>query len=196
VKTITDRLAYAFLMNSAIQRNGERVTAEEIRYMAGELEDALGGVYSIMAHEFQLPFIKRTIYRLTKAKKLPPLPKGVAKPVIVTGLEALGRGHDLNKLQLFLGQLGPLAQLAMPYINLGEVLSRVANAVGLDPVGLIKTPEEMAQAQQQAQQQASAQTMTDMAGKAAPAVIKALSDQKMAKMQQQTDNQQAPQGNQ
>jgi hypothetical protein len=80
VKTITERLAYAFLMNSAIQRNGERVTAEEIRYMAGELEDALGGVYSVLAQELQLPLVTRLIDRMQKAKKLPELAQGCCTP--------------------------------------------------------------------------------------------------------------------
>jgi hypothetical protein len=47
-------LSYAFLLNSAIQRNGERVTAEEIRYMAQELETGLGGIYSNLSQELQL----------------------------------------------------------------------------------------------------------------------------------------------
>lgn len=34
---LESRLSYCFLLNSAVQRNGERVTAEEIRYVAGEL---------------------------------------------------------------------------------------------------------------------------------------------------------------
>lgn len=41
------RLEQAFLLTSSIQRNAERVTAEEIRIMAGELENALGGTYSL-----------------------------------------------------------------------------------------------------------------------------------------------------
>ncbi|WP_338419937.1 portal protein, partial [Xylella fastidiosa] len=40
---IEARLSYAFMLNSAVQRTGERVTAEEIRYVASELEDTLGG---------------------------------------------------------------------------------------------------------------------------------------------------------
>lgn len=47
------------LLNSAVQRNGERVTAEEIRYVAGELEDTLGGVYSLLSQELQLSLIRR-----------------------------------------------------------------------------------------------------------------------------------------
>ncbi|WP_416142518.1 portal protein [Escherichia coli] len=44
--------------NSAVQRTGERVTAEEIRYVASELEDTLGGVYSILSQELQLPLVR------------------------------------------------------------------------------------------------------------------------------------------
>ncbi|MCZ0814423.1 portal protein, partial [Klebsiella pneumoniae] len=51
--TIEARLSYAFMLNSAVQRTGERVTAEEIRYVASELEDTLGGVYSILSQELQ-----------------------------------------------------------------------------------------------------------------------------------------------
>ena len=61
---IKERLAYAFLMNSSVQRNAERVTAEEIRYMAGELEDALGGIYSILSQEFQLPLVNRLLLQM------------------------------------------------------------------------------------------------------------------------------------
>ena len=52
---IETRLQLAFLLNSSIQRNAERVTASEIRFMAEDLEQALGGIYSILSQEFQLP---------------------------------------------------------------------------------------------------------------------------------------------
>mgnify|MGYP002700119429 FL=1 len=159
--TITERLAYAFLMNSAIQRAGERVTAEEVRYMAGELEDALGGVYSILSQEFQLPLVNRIIARMTKKKKLPSLPKGVANPTIVTGLEALGRGHDMNKYQMFLQALAPLGPEAVgQFMNVNDYITRVGTALGIDMDGLIKSEEQLQQErQQQAQQMQQAQMM-------------------------------------
>ena len=52
---IEERLAAAFLLNSSVQRDAERVTAEEVRFMAQELESTLGGVYSVLSQEFQLP---------------------------------------------------------------------------------------------------------------------------------------------
>ena len=41
---IEQRLSFVFLISSAVQRNAERVTAEEVRMVARELEDTLGGV--------------------------------------------------------------------------------------------------------------------------------------------------------
>ena len=74
---IEERLSQQFMLQSSVQRNGERVTAEEIRYLAGELEDTLSGIYSILSQEFQLPYVNRKIDVLTKAKKLPKLPDNV-----------------------------------------------------------------------------------------------------------------------
>lgn len=177
-KTITERLSMAFLMNSAVQRQAERVTAEEIRYMAGELEDALGGVYSILSQEFQLPLVNRLMDRMVKQKKLPPLPKGVVKPAIVTGLEALGRGHDLNKYNMFLKALQPLGpEVLAKYMNPGDYISRVATSLGLDPKGLVKTDEEMAQEMALLQQQQQQQMLASMAEKAIPNAVKGIADQ-------------------
>jgi hypothetical protein len=156
IDAISQRLSFAFLLNSSIQRNGERVTAEEIRYMARELEDALGGVYSVLSSEFQLPLVQRLLYTLERAGKLPDLPKDVVKPAIVTGLEALGRGQDFTKLQMFLkAGIDMLGQQAMAqFIDVNDALTRLGAAVGLNTDGLVKTRETIQQEQAQAQQQA------------------------------------------
>lgn len=173
ISTITERLGYAFLMNTSIQRNGERVTAEEVRYMAGELEDALGGVYSILSQEFQLPFVARIISRMTKKKQLPALPKGVVKPTIVTGLEALGRGHDLTKYNMFLQALAPLGPEAIAqFMNPADFVKRVGTALGIDMNGLVKDEEQMAAEQEQAEQMAQQQQMMQMAQAAVPNLAK------------------------
>lgn len=152
---IEERLSQQFMLQSSIQRNGERVTAEEIRYLAGELEDTLSGIYSILSQEFQLPYVNRKIDMLTKAKKLPKLPADVVKPSIVTGMEALGRGQDLRKLDLFVQgmaqALGP--EVLQRYVNLQDYIKRRATSLGIDTEGLIKTEEQIAQEQQQAMQQ-------------------------------------------
>jgi hypothetical protein len=152
VTTINERLSFAFLLNSAVQRSGERVTAEEIRYMANELESALGGIYSILSQEFQLPLVKRIMFQMERSKRLPVLPEGTVQPVIVTGMEALGRGNDLSKLQMFFEAAAMIAQLP-PEINKSDALTRTGSALGVDMKGLVKSPEELQAEQQAAQQQ-------------------------------------------
>jgi len=170
---ISDRLAHAFLMNSAVQRDGERVTAEEVRYMAGELEDALGGVYSILSQEYQLPYVMRVIARLTSKRKLPTLPAGIAKPTIVTGLEALGRGHDLNKYDVFLRALAPLGPEAVTtHMNIGDFIKRIGTALGIDLDGLVKSQEQLQQEQEAAQEAQQQAQMAEMGKAAAPALVK------------------------
>ncbi len=181
---IKERLAYAFLMNSSVQRNAERVTAEEIRYMAGELEDALGGIYSILSQEFQLPLVNRLLLQMQKQRKVPALPKGIVQPTITTGLEALGRGHDLNKLAAMLEQLSQLGpETLMKHMNIGDYISRVGTSLGIDMKGLIKTEEEMNQEMQQAQMQQTGQQL-------APQAFDAVKEQMMAQQQPQGNEEQ------
>lgn len=157
VNNLEQRLAFAFLLNTAIQRPGERVTAEEIRYMARELDDTLGGVYSLLALEFQLPFVRRVLHQLQRERELPPLPPQV-KPVIVTGLEAIGRGQDSIKLTRFVGAIAQTP--GAEYINWGDFTTRLGTAEGIDMGGLVKSEEEVQQARQAAMQ---AQMMSQVA---------------------------------
>lgn len=132
--------------------------------MAGELEDALGGVYSILSQEYQLPYVQRVIARMTSAKKLPSLPEGVTQPVITTGLEALGRGHDLNKYDMFLKALAPLGpEVLAQYMNVGDYITRIGTSLGIDLDGLVKSQDQLAAEQEAAQQQQQMQQMMDMA---------------------------------
>ena len=161
IQELQQRLAFAFLMNTAIQRQGERVTAEEIKYMAGELEDGLGGMYSLLAQEFQLPMVKLFEKRMEKNRKVPPLPKQAAEPAIVTGIDALGRGHDLNNLDAFLAGLGQAfgPEVLGKYIKLSEAIKRRGVALGIDMQDLVKTEEEVARAEEAATMQALAQNL-------------------------------------
>ena len=163
------RLAHAFILNSAVQRDGERVTAEEIRRMVEDLEAALGGVYSLMAVEFQLPYVQVRLRQLEEAGVLPELPKGLVKPAIVTGVEALGRGNDKTKL-LELGEsvqriLGPEALAKL--INPTEFLRRLISASGVDEDNLLVSQEELQQGTEQAQ-------VLDMVEKLGPEAIRTM----------------------
>ncbi|PWM76701.1 MAG: phage tail protein [Phascolarctobacterium sp.] len=146
---LEQRLSYVFMLNSAVQRNAERVTAEEIRYVAGELEDTLGGTYSILSQELQLPLVRRLMAQLETSGEIPTLPDGAVNPTITTGLEALGRGQDLNKLIMFKDFIAQIPE-ASSMIKLDSLVLMVATALGLDTTGLIKTPQEIEEERQQA----------------------------------------------
>lgn len=155
MQDIEQRLGRAFLMYSAVQRNAERVTAEEIRTVASELESAIGGIYSTLAVEFQLPLVAILIADLVKQNKLPKLPKGSVRPTISTGLEALGRGNDLTKLDMFIAGIGQTfgPQAVAQYINVSDYLRRRAASLGIQTEGLVKSEEEIQAEMQAAQQQ-------------------------------------------
>ena len=156
---IEQRLGRAFLLTSSVQRQAERVTAEEIRIMVGELESALGGIYSVLTQEFSLPYVKLKMNKLEREKKLPPLPKQIVRPTVVTGLDAIGRNYDRNKLNEFMKTVmevfGPEA--IQTYINPTDAIKRYATSIGIDTDGLVRTEEEVVQQQQQAQMQQMAQ---------------------------------------
>lgn len=156
VDDLTLRLSHAFLLTTGTIRNAERVTAEEVRLQAQELEDVLGGVYSVLAQELQLPIVRRLMAQMRKDKQMPTLPEKALEPVIVTGFDALGRGHELNKYrqyfadgqslfgEAFMGQFDPrmLAQLMATHHNVDvaeilkseEMLEQEANQSRVDAV--------------------------------------------------------------
>ncbi len=202
---LTNRLQFAFLMNSSVERQAERVTAEEIRYKAQELEMALGGVYSVLSQELQVPLVKLLLARLTKQGKMPKFPKNTVKPEIVTGVEALGRGQDLNKLATFLQYLQPLGQqIIAQEMNIGDYIDRLGASLGIDTSGLIKTSEEKQMEkqmiEQQRQQMMQQQMMQDVVKGSAPPLAKTIAQdvagnpemlEQMQQQLQQTQNQNA-----
>ena len=129
--------------------------------MAQELENSLGGIYSILTQEFQLPYLRRRMHLLVRQGKVPKLPDELVKPKIVTGLQGLGRGNDRNKLIEFIGTvaqaLGP--DVMRQYVNVDEAVKRLATSIGIDTANLVKTQEQIQAEQEAAQQQQLIQSL-------------------------------------
>lgn len=173
---IERRVAMAFLMGSSIQRDAERVTAEEFRFMAQELESALGGTYTTFGHTFQRPLVEIRMHQLQATGSLPELPRGAVSMTITTGLEALGRGNDLQRLKGFLADLTNVAAQAQaldPFMHLDEVAIRLGTGWGVDTSGLVRTPEERADYQSDLEEQAVMSSV-------APEITKAAVQQRVA----------------
>ena len=166
-QTIERRLLEAFLVMNV--RNAERVTAEEVRLTQLELEQQLGGIFSLLTVSFLIPYLSRTLLVLQRSNEIPKLPKDIVRPTIVAGINALGRGQDRESLTQFVGTiaqtLGPEA--LMSYINAEEAIKRLAAAQGIDILGLVKTQEQMAQEKEEMMQQQQQATLLQQAGQLA-----------------------------
>ena len=155
------RLSEAFLILSV--RQSERTTAEEVRMTQMELEQQLGGLFGLLTVEFLVPYLNRKLNVFQKTGEIPRIPKGMVKPIIVAGINALGRGQDVQALGQFLQTIaqtmGPEA--IAQYINPDEVIKRLAAAQGIDVLNLVKSVQDMQQEQQQAQAQQMEQTVAE-----------------------------------
>lgn len=176
MQTVEMRLSQAFMLNTP--RQAERVTAEEVRLQALQLEQMLGSIYAILTSEFQGPYVARKLVLLTRKGKMQKLPDELVRPVVSVGLAAVGRGQDLEKtarfMQILQQTLGP--EGITTYVQPSELIRRLASSMGMDLVGLIKSEEQLQQEQQQQQQmmlaqQAMASPMADPKKQAEAAAI-------------------------
>jgi len=155
------RLNEAFLVMQV--RQSERTTAEEVRLTQMELEQQLGGLFSLLTTEFLLPYLNRILSQFQKTGKIPRLPKDIVKPTIVAGVNALGRGQDRESLGQFLTivsqTMGPEA--VQKYIKPDEVIRRLAAASGIDVLNLVTSMQELQAQEQQAQQMAMQQQQAE-----------------------------------
>lgn len=140
-------LSAAFLLNSGMRRDAERVTATELRQIAEELEGTLGGTYSTLVQEMMLPRIHRLIFQMQGRNQLPDWPDGMVEPTILTGLEALGREQDVNRVATALQFLQGLPQEATDAVKWNELLGKAFTGLGLSDA--VRSDAEVQQIQQQ-----------------------------------------------
>ena len=163
LETAARRLSAAFMMQTSIQRSGERVTKEEIVRLGTELDKALGGLNTQIAQYNQRPIIIRAV-RLHEAenKAIPPIPDDVVSIQVITGTDALGASLEADTLQQY--AIEGAAAFPKTFEMLhdgGDYFRRRAAAMGIKPEGLVKNPERLAEEEAQRQQQAVQQQLID-----------------------------------
>lgn len=137
------RIGSAFLLNSMVTRDAERVTAEEIRMQAQELESSLGGVYSRLAVELQQPLANRLMEEEDSFFTQ-------VEPVIVTGLESLSRMSEVDRLRAMLQDAAMLSDLPPRLairLKYGGVLNKLAAGHGVETEGILATEAEVEEEQ-------------------------------------------------
>jgi hypothetical protein len=194
--TLERRISEAMLVLNP--RQSERTTAEEVRMTQMELEQQLGGLFSLLTVEFLIPYLNRKLNVMQRNGEIVRLPKGLVNPTIVAGINALGRGQDRESLTAF---LQTIAQTIGPealgkYINPDEAIKRLAAAQGIDVLNLIKSMEaQQAEMQQQMGMQKEMALVNQTAALAGtPLFDPSKNPDAMTLLNGQTDTQQAPTG--
>lgn len=145
---LENRLQRAFLMASSSIRDSERTTAAEVRMTANELEATLGGTYSVLAHELQLPLIKILL------NELEPKALKIATPSIVTGLSGISREKDFENLNIMSSIMKQFGQENLEkFLDIGNYFRLSATSLGINPDEIVKSKERIQKEQEQVQQQ-------------------------------------------
>jgi len=174
------RLGQVFLMQSSVQRDAERVTAYELRLQAQELNESLGGIYSHLSSTLQKPYayilLQRTGFPLGKEK---------VKPRILTGMEALAKAGELDKIRMFTETIGMMHSWPQDLQRRTDVYDfgrQIAASLSMD-LTFIRNDEEQGKLDAQAQE-AQAEQMAGMeASKAIPDVIGQVTQQALGGQQ-------------
>lgn len=164
LERISQQVAAAFLLQSGVTRDAERVTREEILHNAQELEGALGGVYSTLSHDMQAARLKRLIFQMQANDELPRW-GDMIEPTIITGFEALGRASDVGRVGQALQMLQGLPPEVLAYVNWTALLGKVFNGLGLSDS--VKSEEEVNAMRQQQMLEQAAQQVAATAGEQA-----------------------------
>lgn len=199
---IEARLDRAFLLNSSTTRNAERVTAQEVRLMAQELQDTIGDVYTGLIPNEQRPYAMLKLASYQRTGRIPKFPKGSVNVKVITGAAALSRNAELAGLDALTMPPNPvMQQAAARVINPVLYFQRRATSLGVDQEGLVLTEEQLkaqdAQAAQQAQMQQATGPMINQGGALLKQMAQQGHEQQMATQEQQAAQQAAqnqPQG--
>jgi len=139
------RIGAGFLLQSAVTRQAERVTAEEIRRTAEELESSLGGAYSRIAVDIQIP-MAYWLMEMSGRK----IAGTDIEPTIVTGLAALSRSGDRDNLVLFFQDVAMFDNLSpetRARMKMTPIYASLASARGLATSTYLLTEAEFQQQQ-------------------------------------------------
>lgn len=154
IEGVVQRLSRAF-MYKANTRDAERVTAFELAQDAREAENALGGVYSSLAENWQVP-LAHVLLHEARPEMLEGIITGDMKLGITAGIPALGRAADVQNLlsatQEASAIIPPLSQLDRR-VDPAKVFDMIMSGQSVDTSVFFKDEDQLrAEAEADAQQ--------------------------------------------
>tara|TARA_R110000851_G_scaffold75057_2_gene165574 strand:- start:122 stop:1687 length:1566 start_codon:yes stop_codon:yes gene_type:complete len=132
------RIGRAFLLNSSMVRDAERVTAAEIRFMSDELQTSHGSVYANLNNTFQAQLANLLLQRLD-------FDLVESEPTIVTGLDSLARSADINNLRLWLQDMALLEQVPeglLTKLKTENIAAALASGYGISHTDYVMNDKE------------------------------------------------------
>jgi len=171
VQEMRTEVAEAFLMTRGALPTGDRVTATAVRMIGSELETVLGGAFSSIARDLMEPIVKRAVFIMLDTGDIDERmteqfydKDGTLNIEIVTGLQALSKDSDLQKLMQMGEMVRNLPPQALQTFRWDAYSKALISSLGFDPRMWVKSEEEIMQEQQMAQQQAMQAQMQQQAG--------------------------------
>lgn len=174
IDRIEEKLRNNFLMLTV--RNSERTTAEEVRATQEELDQQLGGLFSTLSQELQLPSVQ-AVESIVRDNEVGYIELPGTHDRIVTGVEAIGRSQEVVNYRLFISLVAEGAQVKpelLDHVNTEYLAEQILKASGADADAMLPQSEveQMRAARQQAQQQQMLQQqMLQSGGKMAEDVM-------------------------
>lgn len=168
LETYTRRIGVVFMMESLVRRDAERVTAVEIKRDALEVEQSMGGAYSLFSTTLQLPIAMWALSELGKS-----FTSELIDPVIITGIEALGRMAELEKLADFSQYMTLPMSWPEPVqraVEWPQYMDWVRGQISAE-FPFLKSEEKMRKAAEAEQEQLAQQQLNEGVAKAVPNVI-------------------------
>lgn len=173
VQEMRTEVAEAFLMTRGALPTGDRVTATAVRMIGSELETVLGGAFSSIARDLMEPIVKRAVFVMLDNGDIDERMteqfydvNGTLNIEIITGLQALSKDSDLQKLMQMGEMVRNLPPQALQTFRWDAYSKALISSLGFDPRMWVKSEEEVKQEQQMAQQQAMQAQAQQQAGSA------------------------------
>tara|TARA_Y100000034_G_C6899805_1_gene415723 strand:- start:862 stop:2469 length:1608 start_codon:yes stop_codon:yes gene_type:complete len=169
VEILRREIGRAFLLDSASIPEGERVTATAVRMIGQELEHVLGGAFSAIARELMRPLVSRVLFLMIsdgevdeRLEEMFSSEEGLLNVEIVTGLQALSRDSDLQKLMQMGEMVRNLPEPAAAMFRWDQYGKALITSLGFNSEIWIKSEEQVREeqmkiAQAQAQMQSAQQ---------------------------------------
>jgi hypothetical protein len=141
--------------------------------IGSELETVLGGAFSAIARDLMEPIVKRAVFIMLNNGDMDERmyeqffeKDGTLSVEIVTGLQALSRDSDLQKLMQMGEMVRNLPPQALQTFRWDSYSKALISSLGFDPRMWVKSEDEVMQQQQMMQQQMMQQQAQQKAGNA------------------------------